>query len=57
MVQWLRLRAPTTGGTGSIPGWGTKTLRATWCDQKKKKKLLGMAYGRLWDSQPGKHGN
>ena len=23
-VQWLRLHASTVGGTGSIPGWGTK---------------------------------
>ena len=25
-------------GTGSIPGWGTKILHATWHSQKKKKK-------------------
>ena len=24
MVQWLGLSASTEGGTGSIPGWGTK---------------------------------
>ena len=23
-VQWLRLRASSAGGVGSIPGWGTK---------------------------------
>ena len=23
-VQWLRLHASTAGGTGLIPGWGTK---------------------------------
>ena len=23
-VQWLRHYASTVGGTGSIPGWGTK---------------------------------
>jgi len=24
VVQWLRLHMSTAGGTGSIPGWGTK---------------------------------
>ena len=28
MVQGLRLRASTAGGTGSIPGGGTKILHA-----------------------------
>ena len=37
MVQWLRLCTSTAGGTGSIPGWGTKILHATWCGQKKIK--------------------
>ena len=37
MVQWLGLRASTAGGTGSIPGQGTKILQATWRGQKKKK--------------------
>ena len=23
-VYWLRLHASTAGGTGSIPGWGTR---------------------------------
>ena len=35
-VQWLRLHAPTAGGVGSIPGWGTKILHALWCGKKKK---------------------
>ena len=35
LVQCLRLHASTAGGTGSIPGQGTKILPATW--QKKKK--------------------
>ena len=26
VVQRLRLYAPTAGGMGSIPGWGTKIL-------------------------------
>ena len=36
-VQWLRLHATTAGGTGSIPGQGTKIPHATWQGQKKKK--------------------
>ena len=29
VVQWLRLHASNAGGRGgSIPGWGTKILRA-----------------------------
>ena len=36
-VQWLGLYASTAGGTGLIPGWGTKTLLATQRDQKIKK--------------------
>ena len=27
-VLWLRLRASTVGGMGSIPGWGSKILHA-----------------------------
>ena len=30
LVQWLRLHAFTAGGTGSIPGQGTKIPYATW---------------------------
>ena len=29
VVQWLRLCPSTAGGTGSIPGWGTKIPHAT----------------------------
>ena len=36
-VQWLRLRASTAGGTGSIPGWGAKIPHTTWHGQKIKK--------------------
>ena len=36
VVQWLRLRTSTAGGVGSIPGRGTKILRAV---QPKKKKI------------------
>ena len=35
VVQWLRLHASTAGGTGSIPGLGTKTLHTAWYDKKK----------------------
>ena len=34
-VQWLRLCAPNAGGTGSIPGRGTKIPHAAWCSQNK----------------------
>ena len=37
MVQWLGLRASTAGGSGSIPGRGTKSPEATWYGQKKKR--------------------
>ena len=37
-VQWLRLHAPKTGGTGSIPGQVTKIPGAVWSNLKKKKK-------------------
>ena len=36
-VQWLRLWASTAGGTGSIPGWGTKIPHATWPKKKKRR--------------------
>ena len=35
VVQWLGLCAPTAGGTGWIPGWGTRISHATWHSQKK----------------------
>ena len=41
-VQWLRLHASTAGGTGSIPGCGTKIPHAMWHGQKKKKKKKSM---------------
>ena len=40
MVQWLRLCASTSGSPGSVPGWGTKILHATWHGQKIKNKLI-----------------
>ena len=37
MVQWLRLHSPNAGGTGLIPGWGTKIKHAIQHGPKKKK--------------------
>ena len=34
-VQQLRLRGSTAGGTGSIPGWGTKIPQAAHRPKKK----------------------
>lgn len=39
-VQWLRIHAFTTGGTGSTPGWGTKILCAVQNGQKNKKEFI-----------------
>ena len=39
-VQRLRLCASTTGGTGSIPGWGTKAPHAAGQPKEKKQKLF-----------------
>ena len=44
-VRWLGLSASTAGGTGSIPGRGTKIPRAVWHSQKIKIKQ--MASGTL----------
>ena len=38
-IQWLRLCASTAGGTGLIPGQGTKIPYATQYGKKKKKTL------------------
>ena len=38
VVQWLRLRASTAGGVGSIPGQGTKIPASVWPGEKKKKE-------------------
>ena len=37
-VQWLRLHASTAGGTGSIPGQGTKILHAVRPKPNQKKE-------------------
>ena len=36
VVLWLELHASTAGGTGSIPGQGTKILHAAQHSQKKR---------------------
>ena len=38
-VQWLRLHGSTTGGAGSVPGWGTKNQHAAQSSQKQTEKL------------------
>ena len=38
MVQWLRLWACKAGGTGSIPGRGTKLPHAAQRSQKKRRR-------------------
>ena len=35
VVQWLRLQAASAGGTGMVPGWGTKISHAVQLGQKK----------------------
>ena len=36
VVQWLSLHTPNAGGTGSIPGWGTKIPHTARHGQKTK---------------------
>ena len=43
VVQWSELHASTAGGTGSIPGWGTKVLQDIQCGRKKRKKKTVLA--------------
>ena len=38
MVQWLGFHTSTSGGTGSIPGWGTKTPKLLGVDKRKEKE-------------------
>ena len=45
-VRWLRLCASTAGGTGSIPGRGTKIPHAAWCGQTNKNKTKQTRGGR-----------
>ena len=39
MVQWLGLHSSTAGGTGSIPGQGTKIPLAALHGKEKEKKV------------------
>lgn len=46
VVLWLRLRAPTSGGLASVPGWRTKMPHGRQHDQKgKKKRMMGQKKG------------
>ena len=47
-LQWLGLHASTAGGTGSIPGWGTKILEGgggeeTRCSPAKIRNKASMS--------------
>ena len=44
MVPWLGLPASIAGGTGLIPGRGTKIPQAVWWGQKKKKPQPTICY-------------
>ena len=49
-VQWLGLCASIAGGTGLIPGLGTKIPQAVWLGQKfflKKDEMLAGDQGQL----------
>ena len=57
MVQQLRFHAPNAGGTGLIPGWGTKIPHAktnnnnnnnTHTHTNKKNTIRGQAEVGLW---------
>ena len=47
VAQWLRLRVPNAGGTGSILGRGTKIPRATRRGQKLIIIIMLLAHRRL----------
>ena len=46
-IQWLKLLTTISGGTGSIPGWGTKILHAAQHGQKEKKYVLWSGKSRI----------
>ena len=54
-VQWLGLCPSTAGGTGSIPGWGTKIPHAARCSQKTKPKPNKMTLSPPLESSPALH--
>ena len=43
-VQWLRLRASTAGGVGTIPGQGTKIPHAAKTNKQTNKQT------KTWDT-------
>ena len=47
VIQWLRLCAFNPGGTGLIPGWGTKIPYVMWHSQKIKKFKTTMGIIRI----------
>ena len=48
-IQWFRIHACTAGGTGSIPGRGTKIWHATqWGQKFKKKKKEILPFVTTW---------
>ena len=52
-VQQLRFCTPTVGGTGLIPGQGTKNPHATWCRQKKERERERETSIHLKRKKPG----
>ena len=61
VVQWLRLCATTTGGTGPIPDWETKILQATQSSitekRKKGQKDMGSLEREVWINRSRKANN
>ena len=50
VVQWQRLQAPSAGGHGSIPGWGTRSHRPqlenpTGCNEDWRSLVLQLSPG------------
>ena len=52
VVQWLGLRASTAGGTGSIPGQGTKIPQAV-CPSSTKKEIPKSHFLKFWFGELG----
>ena len=46
-VQWLELCTSTAGGTGLIPGRGTKILQAAWPKKTPKKYQFLRVYVQI----------
>ena len=47
VLQWIRLRASTAEGVGSVPGQGTKIPHTKQHDQKIKRQYLGFPSSQL----------